>query len=91
MTTYLAVGAATWGVAMALAPTLQIRSILANRTSRAVSVAYQQVLLVGFVLWLAYGISLGNLALIIPNTIAAFVSAATIVVALRFRDRDEAS
>ena len=84
-TTYLAVAAATWGVAMALSPVLQMRAILATRSSRSVSVAYQQVLLVGFLLWLAYGIAIENAALIIPNTIAAVVSAATIVVARRFR------
>ena len=87
MTTYLAVAAATWGVAMALSPVLQMRAILATRSSRSVSVAYQQVLLVGFLLWLAYGIAIENAALIIPNTIAAVVSAATIVVSRRFRDR----
>lgn len=86
MTTYLAFGAATWGIAMAMAPLLQIRTILAHRSSRTVSVAYQQVLLVGFLLWLAYGIALGNLALIVPNTVAAVVSAGTIVVSRRFRD-----
>ena len=86
-TTYLAVAAATWGVAMALSPVLQMRAILATRSSRSVSVAYQQVLLVGFLLWLAYGIAIENAALIVPNTIAAVVSAATIVVAKRFRDR----
>ena len=85
MTTYLAVAAATWGVAMALSPVLQMRAILATRSSRSVSVAYQQVLLVGFLLWLAYGIAIENAALIIPNTIAAVVSAATIVVSRRFR------
>jgi len=37
------------------------------------------------VLWLAYGIALENYALIIPNTIAAIVSAATIVISLRYR------
>jgi uncharacterized protein with PQ loop repeat len=87
MATYLAVAAATWGVAMALSPVLQMRAILATRSSRSVSVAYQQVLLVGFVLWLAYGIAIENAALIIPNTIAAVVSAATIVVSRRFRER----
>ncbi len=87
MATYLAVAAATWGVAMALSPVLQMRAILATRSSRSVSVAYQQVLLVGFVLWLAYGIAIENAALIIPNTIAAVVSAATIVVSRRFRNR----
>ena len=83
--TYLAIAAATWGVAMALSPLLQIRAILAHRSARAVSVAYQQVLLVGFLLWLSYGIALHNYALIVPNTIAAIVSAVTIVVARRFR------
>ena len=86
MTTYLAVAAASWGVAMALSPVLQMRAILATRSSRSVSVAYQQVLLVGFLLWLAYGIAIENAALIVPNTIAAVVSAATIVVSKRFRD-----
>jgi MtN3 and saliva related transmembrane protein len=87
VTTYLAVAAAAWGVAMALSPLLQIRAIHAAGSSEAVSVGYQQVLLVGFLLWLAYGIALGNFALIVPNTIAAFVSATTILVALRFRNR----
>ena len=66
MTTYFAVAAATWGVAMALAPLLQVRAMRAHQSSKAVSVGYQQVLLVGFALWLAYGIALHNLALIIP-------------------------
>lgn len=87
MTTYLAVVAAAWGVAMALSPLLQIRAIRAAGSSEAVSVGYQQVLLVGFLLWLAYGIALENLALIVPNTIAALVSTATIVIVLRFRNR----
>ncbi len=85
--TYLAIAAATWGVAMALSPLLQIRAILANRSARAVSVAYQQVLLVGFVLWFSYGVALHNLAIVIPNTIAAVVSVVTILVARRFRER----
>ena len=85
MTTYLAVAAATWGVAMALAPLLQIRAMRRHRSSHAVSTGYQQVLLVGFALWLAYGIALHNWALIVPNSIAGLVSVATIVVARRFR------
>jgi MtN3 and saliva related transmembrane protein len=83
--TVLAAIAASWGVAMALAPLLQIREIRRHRSSRSVSVVYQQVLLVGFVLWLAYGIADRNAALIVPNTVAAVVSVATIVVTLRYR------
>ena len=82
---YLAAAAATWGVAMAVSPLLQIRAIRAHKSSRGVSVAYQQVLLVGFFLWLSYGIALHNWAIIIPNTVAAVVSVATILVSLRYR------
>jgi MtN3 and saliva related transmembrane protein len=87
VTTVLAVTAASWGVAMALAPLLQVRAIRAAGHSGSVSVGYQQILLVGFGLWLAYGIALENWALIIPNTIAAVVSLTTILVARRYRSR----
>ena len=85
LTEYLAVAAATWGVAMAVSPLLQIRAIRAHQSSRGVSVGYQQVLLVGFVLWLSYGIALHNAAIIIPNIVAAIVSIVTILVALHYR------
>ena len=85
MVTVLAAVAASWGVAMALSPLLKVREIRRHRSSRSVSVAYQQVLLVGFVLWLAYGIADTNWALIVPNTVAAIVSLVTIAVVLRYR------
>ena len=85
VTEVLAVGAATGGVAMAVSPLLQIRAIRAHRSSKGVSVGYQQVLLVGFVLWLSYGIALRNPAIIVPNIVAAVVAVATIAVALRYR------
>lgn len=85
MSTGLAVIAATWGVAMAVAPILQIRRILERRSSDDVSLGYLVVLLVGFVLWFAYGAAIRNYALIVPNVIAFCVAAATIGVALRFR------
>ena len=86
MTDVLAAAAATWGVAMAVSPILQIRAIRAHRSSKGVSVGYQQVLLVGFLLWLSYGIALGNPAIIVPNTVATLVCAATILVAIRYRN-----
>ena len=68
-TTLLAVLASTWGIAMALSPTLQIRHMIALRSSAGISIPYLGVLVIGFALWFAYGIALGNLAIIIPNTI----------------------
>jgi MtN3 and saliva related transmembrane protein len=85
VTAYLATAAATWGVAMALSPILQIRAIRAHRSSKGVSVGYQYVLIVGFVLWLSYGLALHNAAIIIPNIVATVVSLATILVSLRYR------
>ena len=85
MESMLAVTAATWALAMALGPLLQIRKIVEHKSSRSISLGYFFVLLVGFVLWLAYGIAASNLALIVPNAVAAVVIAATIAVAYRYR------
>ncbi|MGH3105314.1 MAG: SemiSWEET family transporter [Gaiellaceae bacterium] len=85
MESTLALIAATWAIAMALGPVLQIRKIVEHRSSKGISIAYFLVLLVGFLLWLAYGFAAANLALIVPNAVAAIVIAATIVVALRYR------
>ena len=70
---------------MALGPVLQIRKIIEHGSSRNISVAYFLVLLVGFILWFAYGIAASNLALIVPNAVATVVVVATIVIAVRYR------
>ena len=44
----------------------------------------------GFTLWIAYGIALRNLAIIVPNTVAFLVGVATILIAVRFREGREA-
>jgi MtN3 and saliva related transmembrane protein len=77
--------AATWAIAMALGPVLQIRTIIVQRSSRGTSIGYFLILFVGFALWLAYGIAAASLVLIVPNIVAAVVIGATIVVALRYR------
>ena len=81
----LGVSAATWGVVMALSPVLQMRRMIARRSSHDVSIGYFLVLLFGFGLWAAYGASLGNPVIIIPNCIALAIGAATIAVARRYR------
>jgi MtN3 and saliva related transmembrane protein len=88
MTTLLAVSAATWGVLMALSPILQIRKMVQHRSSRDVSVGYFAVLIVGFVLWVTYGVSIDNLVLVIPNSVALVVAMTTVVIAFRYRLTD---
>ena len=81
--TGLAVAAAVWGVLMGVSPVLQIRRMLRQRSSRDVSISYFAVLLVGFVLWISYGIAARNLALIVPNGVALLIGASTITVAVQ--------
>ena len=85
MESVLAITAASWAIAMALGPLLQIRRILEHRSSSGNSVGYFVILLVGFALWIAYGVAASNLALILPNAVAAIVITATIAVTWRYR------
>ena len=77
----LGVAAAGWGVLMAISPLLQIRRMVARQSSADISIAYLAVLEFGFLLWVGYGIALGNAVILVPNTVAAIVGAATILVA----------
>jgi uncharacterized protein with PQ loop repeat len=88
MTDALAVLAASWGVLMALSPTLQVRRMLARRSSADVSLAYLGVLQVGFGLWVAYGLAIGNWALVVPNAVAFLIGVLTVAVAVRYRHPD---
>jgi len=83
--TVLAVAAGSWGVLMGISPLLQIRRMLRKRSSRDLSVGYFLILLVGFLLWICYGILAANPVLIVPNSISFLVGTATVVVALRLR------
>ena len=85
VTTALAIAAASWGVIMALSPLLQIRRMMRRRSSADLSIGYFMVLIVGFSLWIAYGTSISNYALVIPNVVALAVAVATIGVAASYR------
>src|SRR5215831_5180216 len=85
--TILAAAASSWAVLMGIAPVLQIRRMVRERSSRQVSVGYFTILLIGFALWIAYGAAAGLLALVIPNTVALLIGVTVIVVALRLRGR----
>jgi MtN3 and saliva related transmembrane protein len=82
VSTALGITAASWAVVMALSPILQIREIVRRRSSAGISVGYLAVLLVGFGLWVSYGIAIHNLPLVVPNSVAFLVMGCTIAVAL---------
>jgi MtN3 and saliva related transmembrane protein len=81
----LAFAAASWGVVMALSPMLQVRRMLRRKSSADVSIGYLAVLLPGFILWVAYGIASRDVALVIPNALAALIAGAAIAVAVSLR------
>jgi MtN3 and saliva related transmembrane protein len=88
VSTALGVTAASWALVMALAPILQIREMVRRGSSEGVSIGYFAVLLVGFSLWVAYGLANGDLPLIVPNCVAFLVMGCTIAVALDKRRHD---
>jgi len=59
--------------------------VLERRSSADLSISYLGVLQIGFSLWIAYGVALRNVAIIVPNSVAFLVGAATIGIALRYR------
>jgi MtN3 and saliva related transmembrane protein len=73
------------GLLMAVAPVLQVRRMLNTRSSRDFSIGYPTLLSVGFVLWMAYGVALGNLPMMLSNTASLTFMLMTIGVALYFR------
>jgi MtN3 and saliva related transmembrane protein len=84
----LAVGATGWGLLMGVAPALQIRRMFQTGSSRDVSLGYLGLLTPGFVLWLAYGISIGNGPVMITNTVSLTFMLITIAIAWSFRRRE---
>src|SRR5688500_5196023 len=72
---------------MAVSPLLQIREIRRRRSSAGVSIGYFVVLLIGFALWIAYGVARRDPPLVLLNGVALLVPVVTIIVALRHRPR----
>jgi uncharacterized protein with PQ loop repeat len=85
VSSFFAVAAASWGVLMALSPLLQIRAMRRAGSSDGVSIGYLLVLAVGFALWFMYGLSIGNVALVVTNTASLIVGTTTAVIAWRLR------
>jgi MtN3 and saliva related transmembrane protein len=85
MSVFLAFAAASWGLVMAVAPVLQIRRMVVGRSSDDVSLGYFGVLLPGFALWIGYGLTRADWALIVPNAAAFIVGAVTVAVGLQLR------
>lgn len=83
MTIELAAG--TWGVLMSLAPLLQVYRMRQRRSSSDISLAFLTILETGFVLYLAYGLSIHNAVLIITNSVSVGTNSAALAIAIALR------
>lgn len=81
----LAFVAGTFGVPIGESPLLQAARTNRRRSSLDVSLSFLIVLLAGGTAWLAYGIALGNIALIAGNSVGVVTSTAAIAVSMRWR------
>ncbi len=81
----LPIAATVAGLMMAASPALQIRRMLQMRSSADVSIGYLALLQLGFIVWLTYGLTLSNAAMVIANIASLLFGATTILFALRLR------
>ena len=81
----LGTAAAAYGVLAALAVLLQARQMLARRTSCDVSGRFFACYAGGYALWLACGLSSGNVPLIVVDAVGLLCGGLTLAVALSLR------
>ena len=84
-THFLAHAATVYGVRGALKTLLQTRQMLTRRTSRGVSAGFLASYTGGYAIWLAYGLSIGSLPLLVVDAVGLLCGGLTLVVALSLR------
>jgi len=82
MLTYLATA---YGVGAAGAALFQTRQLLETRRSCEVSARFFGVYAGGYAIWLAYGVSIGSMPLIIVDAIGVICATATLAIVLSLR------
>jgi uncharacterized protein with PQ loop repeat len=84
-TQLLGTAATAYGVLGGLKTLLQTRQMLARRSSGAVSLGFLASYAGGYAIWLAYGLSIGSIPLIVVDTVGLLCAGLTLAVALSLR------
>jgi uncharacterized protein with PQ loop repeat len=74
-----------YGLGGALSILLQARQMLVRRASCDVSLDFLSVYVVGYAIWLLYGLSLGNAPIVLVNALGLVSGTMTLTVALWLR------
>jgi uncharacterized protein with PQ loop repeat len=88
LTDLLAVLAGGLGVAMGASPLLQALRSHRRQSAADVSLAFLTVLLCGGIAWLLYGLAIGNVAIIVANSVGVASSGTTLAMTAK-RRRDQ--
>jgi uncharacterized protein with PQ loop repeat len=81
----LALAATGYGVFAALAALLQMREMLRRRASCDISARFFAAYAGGYAIWLLYGLSVGDIPLILVDSAGLVCGGATLAVALSLR------
>ena len=81
----LAAVATLYGLAAALAVLLQARQMLYRGGSCDVSARFLATYVGGYAVWLVYGLSLGNVPIVVVDALGLVCGAVTLAVALKLR------
>jgi len=84
-TQFVGTVATVYGVLAALKSLLQVRQMLARRSSRDVSAGFLASYAGGYAIWLAYGLSTGSVPLIVVDTVGLLCAGLALTVALSLR------
>ncbi|MSX02187.1 MAG: hypothetical protein F2813_03390 [Actinobacteria bacterium] len=88
-TASLAVVAGSLGILMGASPLLQALRAHKRRSSADVSMPFLWLLWLGGAAWLAYGIALGNVAMMIANSVGVTACTTALAVSHYWREREE--
>jgi uncharacterized protein with PQ loop repeat len=86
LTNQLALIAAVYGVISALSPSLQIVRMRRAGSSESLSRSYVMIGAGGYMIWFMYGLSLGNMPLIVADAIGAVMQLTVLWWAYRLAD-----
>jgi hypothetical protein len=85
LTDLLAAAVTVYGLGGALSILLQARRMRVRGASCDVSLRFLGVYVVGYAIWLLYGLSLGNAPIVLVNGLGLVCGTMTLTVALRLR------
>ena len=89
ITATLAVIAGSLGIFMGASPLLQAWRAHQRRSSADVSMPFLGLLWIGGAAWLAYGVALGNIAMMVANTVGVVACTTAIAVSHYWRNGEE--